>query len=123
MMMEEEFMKEEIKLEESNKTDDEVAIVRSTNTPECENTEPTVKITSWKRYCRPEPIQTVQSLGYGIFSTVYAQYIYDRVCNLIPFQLITLNRKLSWPSDVSYLCSYPSNLRFRGSYILQMNSH
>ena len=46
--MEEEFIKEEIKLEESNKTDDEVAIV--TNIPEGDNTEPTVKITSWKRY-------------------------------------------------------------------------
>ena len=68
MMMEEEFIKEEIKLEESNKTDDKVAIV--TNIPEDGNTEPTVKITSWKRYCRPEPIQTVQSLGYGIFSSV-----------------------------------------------------
>ena len=39
--MEEEFMKEEIKLEESNKTDDEVAIV--TNIPEYDNTDPMVK--------------------------------------------------------------------------------
>ena len=110
--MEEEFMKEEIKLEESNKTDDEVAIV--TNIPEYDNTDPMVKITSWKRYCRPEPIQTVQSLGYGIFSTVYAQYIYDRVCNLIRCQFITkIIRKLSWPSDVKYLRLYPSNFRFR----------